>query len=238
MHIENLTYKMSRSVLVVFLGPMGSGKSTQIKLLNNELRTNSIPTRIPHFKTGVLIGPIIKLLLVNVINKNEPYKPPLIQLMEKKPGVFRKTFGLFLTLDVIYVVLNFLFKIYLPYKFRHFIIVEDYIHNLLLDYEYILRSTEFSTQLSLNVYVLLRLLYSINERHVIFLDANLESLKTRHINRRDEYENMRYILMQRSILKNIAYKTTPKKSIIYIKTDEVSIEETHNIIMKYITNYI
>lgn len=220
---------MLKHRLIVFVGTVGSGKSTQIKLLHLRLRQRRLRAKISFLKTGHLLAFILQVILAKMLTKRR-YISPIRTLVEEKPYLFKKIFRLWIYLDLISVTITFLAKICLPLKLGYTVIVEEYIPAIISDYMYLSKLVKFPLKTNFfTIRYMLRLMSLCNPTQIIYLDAENDKLAFRWKVRRSFEEREDYIRMQRSILLQISKKLS--YTFLYVNTGAKTIDETHNLII-------
>jgi len=195
-----------RCSLVVFAGPVGAGKSTQIVYLQSALRKIGVRNKSVFLKSGHLLAYILELFLAKVVSKRSDVAP-LRALYEDSPRLFKRVFKLWLFFDLLSVTVKFLLTIYVPFKFRYTIIVEEYIPATIADYFYLSNIAGRSlSATSFPVRYLLRLMNICRPVCVVYLDAENAELRRRWKVRKSLEEKEDYLLMQRTLLLRL-YKT-------------------------------
>jgi len=224
---------VSKSRLIVFIGPVGSGKSTHIKLLYSKLKRRGLKVRMSSLKTGHILAFILEIFLAKIVAGKRKDVFPIRALVEEKPSLFKRLFGLWLGLDLIGITMKFLMEIYLPMKLGYTVLVEEYIPATISDYIYIAEIIGFPFKAnSLVVNYLLKLTNLCNPTQIVFLDADNSNLAYRWKLRGSLDEREDYLLMQRTTLLQISKKLT--KGFLYVDTGTKTIRETHKLIMDHL----
>lgn len=223
---------MIRPSIIVFAGPVGSGKSTQMRLLASELKHKKIKVKLSFLKTGHIFAYLLEVFLAKMLASKRKDVYPIRALLEEKPHIFKKIFRLWLSLDVISISIKFLFTIYIPLKLGYIIIVEEYIPAVISDYIYLCRITECILKPeSLAIALLLKLMRLGRFTQVVFLDAENDELRLRWKRRGSPYEKDDYLKMQRTTLLSISRKLSSSE-LLYINTGKQAVRETHQLIKK------
>jgi len=82
---------MSRPHIIAFLGTVGSGKSTQMKLLASELKRRKIKVRASFLKTGHIFAYTRSHMSGDLSRRRkDEYPNPIRVLIEEKLHVFEK----------------------------------------------------------------------------------------------------------------------------------------------------
>ncbi len=187
--------------VIVFVGTVGSGKSTHSKLLATILRRRGLRTRFVFIKSfhglSHLVLDVILPRLTGVHNRME--------LIARKPHIIRALLPLILMLDFISFIYKFLLEIYIPLRLGRVIIVEEYIPATLADYAYLAwRAKTSNALLTMFFQAYLRLLALAPMIITFYLDAKDTELLSRWKTRGTPLEDKIYIAMQRSVLRKLA----------------------------------
>jgi hypothetical protein len=137
---------MSQPRVIAFIGTVGSGKSTHMKLLYSKLKRKGLKIKMSFLKTGHLFAFILEISLAKIVANKRKDVFPIRALVEERPTLFRRIFRLWLGLDLISITLKFLAGIYLPLKLGYTILIEEYIL-LASIINYVLERTPLSIQL-------------------------------------------------------------------------------------------
>jgi thymidylate kinase len=217
--------------VIAFIGTVGSGKSTHMKLLYLKLKQKMLKTKTSSLKTGHLFAFILEVFLAKIVASRRKDVFPIRALIEERPTLFRRIFRLWLGLDLISITLKFFLSIYLPLKLGYIVLVEEYIPATISDYIYLGRIVEFPLRVnSFAVNYLLRLMKLCGPTQIIFLDSKNDELKRRWKLRGSFDEREDYIQMQRTLLLQISRRLS-SMNFIYINTGAKTLMETQKLIM-------
>lgn len=225
---------ISQPQIIVFAGPVGAGKTTQMKLLASELKSNKVKVTVTFLKTGHLFAYILEITLKNILVGKRKDVHPIRSLIKEKPHLFRRLFKLWLILDAVSVFICFLLTIYLPMKMRHIVLVEEYIPATIADYIYLAQVIGLPLKdISFAVSFMVRLLHLGGSIQIIFLDAYNATLKKRWNNRGSLNEKIDYLHMQRSLLLSLSKRFS--SLLLYIDTNNKTIKEINAVIINHLT---
>jgi hypothetical protein len=211
--------------LVVFVGTVGSGKSTQMRLLEREFRAKGLRVKSTHLKSNSLLAAWLIAALARILARPQEVTP-IRALIDKRPDIFRRLFRTWLALDVLGIALLFVVKILLPLKLRSIVLVEEYLPATIADYLYLSRVVGCSLP---RTSFAVRLMLAMSEAapaHTIFLDARLDELERRWKRRKSYAEKPDYLQMQRTLLPPLS-KMISSQEIFYVDTTGQSIAETN-----------
>jgi hypothetical protein len=217
--------------LIVFVGSVGSGKSTHLKILCSKLKRKGLKTKMSFLKTGHLFAFVLEILLAKIVANKRKDMFPIRALIEERPTLFRRIFRLWLGLDLISITLKFFASIYLPLKLGYIVLVEEYIPATISDYIYLSKIVNFPLRVnSFVINYLLKLMNLCGPTQIIFLDAKDNELRRRWKLRGSFDEREDYLQMQRTLLLRISRELSPN-GFIYINTGAKTLTETQKLIM-------
>jgi len=216
---------------IIFIGTVGSGKSTHMRLLCSKLKQKGLKTKMSFLKTGHLFAFILEILLARIVTSKRKDMFPIRSLVEERPNLFRRIFRLWFGLDLISITLKFLAGIYFPLKLGYIVLVEEYIPATISDYIYLSRIINFPLRVnSFAINYLLRLMNLCGPTQIIFLDAKNDELRIRWKLRKSFDEKEDYLQMQRTLLLQIS-KELSSMNFIYIDTRAKTLVETQKLII-------
>jgi thymidylate kinase len=225
---------MSRPRVIAFIGTVGSGKSTHMKILYSKLKQGGFKVRISWLKRGHLLVFLLEGLLAKMFAGKRKDVYPIRALLEERPTFLKRIFRLLLSLDLISIILKFLASIYLPSRLGYFVLVEEYIPATISDYIYLSRVTNSPLKVnSFAINCLLRLMILCGPTQIVFLDAKDDELKRRWGLKDGHDERKDYLQMQRTLLLRIAEKLSSYR-LIYIDTEANTLAEIQKLIMTQI----
>ena len=225
-----------RPQVIVFAGSVGAGKTTQMKLLTSELKKREFKIKKTFLKKGHFFAFIMEYMLAKIFVRRLNGIPPMRVLLDNSSHLFKKCFNLWLIVDVYSNCIKFLFNIYLPIRTGYTLLVEEYIPATIASYIYYCDILGIPQSKIKYASSLMLKMMSKFETQAIFFDADSSILKRRWHLRGSQEESMRYIEMQRTILLPVL-KSILSKRLLYIRTDNLSIEEVHGqLISKYFSS--
>jgi thymidylate kinase len=220
--------------VIAFIGTVGSGKSTHMKILYSRLRRSGFKVKMGFLKTGNLFAFILEILLAKISTRKRRNVSPIRALLEERPTLFRKIFRLWLGLDLVSITLKFFIYVYLPLRLGYIVLFEEYIPAVISDYIYLSRIIGFPLRTnSFAINYPLRLMKSCGPTQIIFLDAKDDELKRRWKLRGSPDERKDYIQMQRTLLLRIARELS-SYGVIHIDTEAKTLAKVQKLIMTQI----
>jgi len=219
--------------LIVFVGPVGAGKSTHVRLLCLYLRRRGLKVRMCFLKTNHLFAYILVVFLVSLLVKERSGVYPIRALIEEKPHIFRRIFRLWLLLDLISITIKFLLYVCIPLRLGYVVLVEEYIPAIVFDYVYLSKTVKFpSRKLSFALNYVLRLLNLCRPTQTFFLDSEGSELSLRWKLRGSPSEREDYVRIQRSLLFKLSKTST--NEFFYLNTQGKTIWEIHSVITRHL----
>jgi len=216
--------------LIVFMGPVGSGKSTQMRYLLSALKRINEKSRSTFLKSGHLLAYVLELFLARRVGGRRNVAPTRV-LLEDAPWLFKRVFKLWLLLDLLSVTVKFVLNIYMPFKLGYTVLVEEHVPATIADYLYLSRAIGYPLKAdSFPVRYLLRLANLCRPVYVVYLDAENPELHRRWISRRSAEERTDYLSMQHTILLKLSQKLAD--GFVYIDTGAKSPKEVFKFIIK------
>jgi thymidylate kinase len=220
--------------IMAFVGPVGVGKSTQMRLLAYRLRSKGLKVKTTFLLKGHLFSYFFEIILAKILCKGGWKNTSAMGiLLDKNPNAFKKIFKLWLMVDTISICLKFLVSIYIPIKLGNIVLVEDYIPSTITHYGYYcqrlklpVNSVNFSLKLALS-------LMSHFPTWVIFQDAQTEVLESRWRAKNLSIDEDYVHYTRRKVLLLLLQKLLPDK-LVYIVTNNRSVSEVHKLITKRI----
>ena len=218
---------MSLQGIIVFVGTVGSGKSTHMNLLASKLKKNNYKVVATTIKSGHLFAFLLELTLVKLLSLQIKKNTCIIRTMvEKRPLLFKKLFNLFLILDVVSILCRFFVTVYLPKKLGYVILVEEYFQGAIADHIHLAEFVGIKSNRCLLIVtkILLMLIHLGGPVHTLFLDSSDGVLRNRWCRRASNSQRSDYLCMQRTLLFSISKQVSLTFS--YINTETKTIENT------------
>lgn len=220
--------------IIAFLGTVGAGKSTQMKLLASKLRKKELKTRTTFLKSNHLFGRLLTLFLAHILAKGKKDVYPIRALIEDEPTIFKGLFKLWLILDLFSISIRFLSTIFIPAKMGYSVLVEEYAPATISDYIYLSKVIGLPRETSFfAIRYISTLMRAGGMMYVIFLDARSDVLELRWKSRGTLDEKPDYIQMQRTTLLSLSKMFSPYE-VLHIDTTNRNIGETHEMIVKHL----
>ncbi len=213
---------MSKHIIVV-IGKVGTGKSTQIKHLASFFRRKGIKVKCACIKTFFPITLLFSKILV-IFKYNLYHSLILIRLLVT------------LDLGINTAIIPFisLFKVRLSSYFADIILIEEYLPGILVDYFHLINIYDLNKELIIKLLSLLYRLLFINELTTVILFCSDSELRHRWRKRGTPDEDPSYLRMQELIF-NFWSKITTK--VVLINTSNKTINEVSKEIIKALKIY-
>ena len=203
---------LRRGGLIVFIGPVGAGKTTHMNLLASILLSNNISVKTTCIKRGFLSATFEKLLVKLIYRKNNIIKKvyPLELLLRGSPESIKKLLIIWFILDFMSLCIQHLSTI-LSIKIRKkVIIIEESLISTILDYLYILHKLKISMKnkhtrnLAHSLMSTLVTMYSKQHPYIVFyISCEYDELVKRWIKRGRGEISLLYIYMQKFLIKRL-----------------------------------
>ena len=219
--------KFKKSI-VVFLGPVGVGKSTQIRLLHNYLETKNCRSVSTYIKSSHIFANLLSQSLRRMgLSENVVYPDGVVESYPKK-SIVRKIFPLWVFLDSISLTLKFFFSVIVPFSLGYTVLIEEgpfmTFHTYLVSFP-----TFFNTKpvvLPFSSYLLGWLLSK--SYFQIVLEGSDQDLEVRRKKRRFRRSELaKYVLSQKMWMQNLTWNNA-----YFVDTSRADICSVHKNIVK------
>jgi len=215
--------------LIVFLGPVGVGKSTVIRGLANELRARGFRTYTIFIKAFHGPSYMLWLFIIKLLGLRRGWLAPWYLMI--RSGMLRLAKALTLISAYVDALLSLPLKLFWVYMLRAlgiYVLSEDYLRSTIFDYIFTIcfmgkwNIKPFNFPLR----VICALLSAYTPDEVIVLIASDHVLKIRWMLRGYGDPQPKYVRLQR------IYFSNNIKNTLIINTDELSVREIVYIIMR------
>jgi hypothetical protein len=209
--------------IVTFIGPVGVGKSTQIRLFQKYLKSKNILVIRTFIKSNHVLTYFLSSLLKTLGASEKVSYPNGFSRVYPKRTIVRKIFPLWCFLDAVSVATKFLFTVSIPFRLGFTVLIEEGLPMSLYTYT-IAFPTFFQTEPT-TLLVLPNLLgWLTNKAHVnIVLDASEEELDQRRRGRNyRQSELAEYVSLQKKWIKHLNLEGT-----VFIDTSNASHLSVH-----------
>ncbi|RLF17222.1 MAG: hypothetical protein DRZ82_10030 [Thermoprotei archaeon] len=224
-----------KGILVVFLGPVGVGKSTIIGLLTHVLNTLGIKVRRIFLKASHGLSYLLWSSAAKLLALPEGHAPWYVI---PKCGYISLARTLTLVSAYLDAFVNMPTRILISklYRFTGFVVLcEEYLYTALYDYLYSYAALNVRLRtLTLLPLLVMHVLASAHKPNmVVLLDANDRELLRRWRMRGYGDPQPRYVKLQREFLKKIPYS-----KVLYIETSNRSIHEVVKLVLKAVVELL
>ena len=184
-------------LIVVLVGPVGAGKSTQGRLLSSYFKKNNYNIKFTYINVYYpMLLHIIKKFVLFLVRYDA---------RELQPSFVKKLMIPVLAIDSVLLSVNYLFKVLIHsiVSKLHVIIVEEYFIGIFINYFYLYVRGFINKRIFHTIWNVLGRLQYLNPTVIIVLNALPDTLKIRR-KKRDYYEKRTYYLeFQQKILQQL-----------------------------------
>jgi broad-specificity NMP kinase len=216
-----------RGKLVVFLGPVGVGKSTVIRALLNLSKKRGVKAKSVHIKA--MHGPSYLLwkIMSHIIARKVSRKlAPWYIVGKINRNLSRRLLLISVYLDSITIPFILVLRVMIPRLRGVNIFVEEYLLGTLFDYIYSFYELERGNYLHLLPFKMLEsLCLRYKPSLVILLDANLFELIKHWRGRGYGDPQIKYVLSQKYILPKLAQALYSKEHIVELEVASASVAD-------------
>jgi len=216
-----------RGRVIVFLGPIGVGKSTTIRGLTQELRARGFRTYTIFIKSFHGLAYVLWVLTARLLGlKKGRYAPWFMVSMSGRVNLVRGLTVLSIYLDAFFSIPLKLALTRLLRYFGYFVISEEYLNSTIFDHIYLIIDVGIRDKY---VLIPLRVLGSLLNKYkpdlTIALKADLPEIWRRWIIRGYGECQPRYVLLHITILNKLdhSYKLA---HVLYVDTSGMGVKET------------
>lgn len=215
----------SKVYIITFLGPVGVGKSTQIRLLKDYLKSKNTRVVETFIKNSHVFAYILSRFLIALGACEKTSNPEGLVRIHARRDVVERLFPLWSFLDTLSIALKFLFTVYIPFFLGFTLLIEE---GLLMTFQvYTMSFPRFFNTEPKVLPLLPRLLgWIMSKNHLnVVLDASDEELDRRRKNRiYRRYELLEYVSLQRKWIKSVCENFG---DTIFIDTTEEPLVSVH-----------
>ena len=216
--------------IISFMGPVGVGKSTQIKLLQDRLKSKKVKTVKTFIKSNHIFAHITRRLLI-LVGAYENQDDLGVICINKR--IVERLYPVLILLDAVSITIKFFFTVYIPFHMGFNVLIEEGLMMSL--FTYTLANPKIRGLKPKTPPFLLRLInWILKQKHVnIILDAESKELILRRKNRNyRQNESPEYVDLQKKWLKQLNYGNT-----IFLETTNLPIIQVHEVIVAAIEKY-
>jgi thymidylate kinase len=222
----------TRGKLVVFLGPVGVGKSTIIRGLTQALKANGLKVSTVFIKAFHGPSYILWALMTRILGVESKYAPWFIIPRSGRINLAKILATISLYLDIFFVIPLKLLKITLLRNSGYYVISEEYLYSTLFDYIYSGFDSKMRGRLmNIPIRILNTLAAKYTPDIIIILVTNIPELRRRWIIRGYGDPQPHYILAQYAFLNRFLCKFN---NVIAIDTTGLNVKEILTMVLKVV----
>lgn len=223
-------FQQVQGLVVTIIGPVGVGKSTQIRELERYFKSKDKHVLVTYIKTNHLLSYIVRRSLMTVgLQENVSYSDGIPRVFLRR-DIVKKLFPLLSYLDTISIIVKFLTTVYVPFYLGATILIEEgltmTLQTYLISYPFF-----YGTEPKVLPFLPRLLSWAVNKKHLtIVIDAVDEELDVRRKSRsyrRDEAPE--FVSLQRKGIRLLSCENT-----VFIDTTNGTVESVHEEIIRAI----
>jgi energy-coupling factor transporter ATP-binding protein EcfA2 len=221
-----------RGKLIVFLGPVGVGKSTIIRGLTQTLKANGLKVSIVFIKAFHGPSYVLWALMARILGVESKYAPWFMIARSGRINLAKVLASISLYLDVFFVIPLKLLKIILLRSSGYYVISEEYLYSTLFDYIYPDFDSKMRDKLmNIPIRILNTLATKYTPDIIIILVTNIPELRRRWIIRGYGDPQPRYVLAQYAFLNRFLCRFN---NAVTIDTTGLNVKETLTMVLKVV----
>ena len=199
-------FAVQSSSIVAFIGPVGVGKSTQMRLLKHRLESKNVKVVCTFIKSNHVFSFFLSRFLIFLGSKEIGSYPGGLVIVYPRRAILRALFPLLCVLDAASIAIKFLFRVQIPFLFGSTVLVEEGLLMTLFTYE-VFYPRFFNTRPRMLPFVPRLLGWTMARNHKnIVLDAEDEELRLRRKQRSQRQNELdEYVAEQRKWIGRLGF---------------------------------
>jgi thymidylate kinase len=220
--------KNNLPIIITFIGPVGAGKSTQIKLLASYLRSEKRKTTETYIKSAHGFNRILSFIINEISNIS--LKAPGKQTDKLRRRLYVSITPLWNLSETVNIIGKFFFRVYLPFQLGYDVLIEEGLIMSMENYR-LFRPHFLGIKASKLPFLDVLLRWVNSHKHLdIILDVSDEEADRRRKSRtfrRSESED--YLSLQRIVISKLR-----GPNLLIVETSGKPIKEIHKVIVEYL----
>ena len=216
-----------QAAIVILLGPVGVGKSTQIALLSNYFHKRKNRTVTTFIKSNHVFSYFLRAALVLLGCSEKIFYPDGTPIVCPKGRVVRRLLPLLAIFDAVSIAIKFFFEVFIPFHFGFTVLIEEgpamTLHTYSVCYPEFFKTKPRVVRLS---HILLGWVLSKAHAQIVMDTTDAELIERRKSREFRRTELPEYVISQRKWVQSINLQGTFR-----IETTNKSIAEVHKTIV-------
>ena len=203
-----MLHRRSQACIITFIGPVGVGKSTQIRLIKNYLKSKNIRVIKTFIKSNHAVTYVFSRSLKALSCEKVSYPGGLNRIYPRR-DIVRGLFPLWCFLDTLSIAIKFFLRVYIPFCLGFTPLIEEGLIMTLHTYSMTFPHF-FNTEPKMLPFLPSLLGWIKSKNHInVVLDARNDDLDRRRNNRNYRQNELpEYIFMQKKWIRRLNFGNT------------------------------